>query len=150
MKTGNLVCQLVDVPSRQLTVGLQCAQQAILRELFHLERVFDGFAIATQLRRVRCTGDRQNLEVEVFGQTLIQAQLFLAEMLAQSQGGEIQKAEVHRFFEFVGIRTRQQHPGNVRFDDLETLHRMGEEGRVLQGSNQRLAHGRSFRNVFKM
>ena len=31
------------------------------------------------------------------------------------------------------------------FDDLESVYRMRVEGRVLQGSDQGLAHGRSFR-----
>ncbi len=74
----------------------------------------------------------------------------MAEMLTQSQRSKIQETEVHRLLEFVGIRASQQNPRNVRFDELEILHRMWEKSRVLQGSDQRLAHGRSFRNVFKM
>src|SRR5689334_5212788 len=79
------------------------------------------------------------------GQALVQAQLFAAKMLASFETGEIEEAEIHRLLHFISIGTGEYHPGNMGLDDLEPFYGMRVEGRVLQGSDQGLAHRRSFR-----
>ncbi|MNR05377.1 hypothetical protein D3C85_1214070 [compost metagenome] len=145
VEAGNLAGHLVDVRSGQFAVGLQGAEQLALRELAHLQGVIEHRAGATQLWRLDAPGDRQYFQVQVAGQALVQAQLFAAEVLACIQCGEVEKAEIDRFLHFIGIGAGEQHPGDVRLDDLESIHRMRIKGRVLQGSYQGLAHGRSFR-----
>ncbi|MNT48777.1 hypothetical protein D3C72_1855770 [compost metagenome] len=98
---------LVDVLGGQFTVGLQGAEHLVLRELAHFQRVLDRFAFATQLRRFGATGDRQDVQVQAFGQALVQAQLFVAEVLACGQFGEIEEAEIHRLLDLVGIVASQ-------------------------------------------
>ena len=112
-------------------------------ELTHFQRVFDNRTVAAKLRCIDAAADRQYFQVKTLGQALVEAQLFLAEMLAGTQLGEIEKTEVHRFLELVGKGAGEHHPGNMGFDDLELLYRMRVEGRVLQCGDQSLAHGRS-------
>ncbi len=121
----DLFGHLVDVRAGQLTVGLQGAEQLALRELAHFQRVFDNRAVTAQLRRFGRAGDRQHFKIQIFGQALVQAQLFVAEMPAIFQFGEVQEAEVHRFLQFISVRAGQYDPGNMGLDDLERFHRMG-------------------------
>ncbi|MCY1396535.1 hypothetical protein D9M71_115100 [compost metagenome] len=144
VELGDLPGHLVDVLGGQFTVGLQGAEHLVLRELAHFQRVLDRFAFATQLRRFGATGDRQDVQVQAFGQALVQAQLFVAEVLACGQFGEIEEAEIHRLLELVGIVASQQYPGDMGLDELKLLHRVREQGGVLQRGDQGLAHGRSF------
>ncbi|MNP44863.1 hypothetical protein D3C76_1387430 [compost metagenome] len=93
--------------------------------------------------RFDTAGDWQHFQVQVLGQALVEAQLFATEMLAGVEAGEIEEAEVDRLLDLVGIAAGQQHPGYVRLDHLESVHRMWVEGGILQGGYQGLAHGRS-------
>ncbi|MNJ56898.1 hypothetical protein D3C77_524620 [compost metagenome] len=97
------------------------------------------------MRRFGAAADRQHLQVQVWRQALVQAQLFMAEVLPCFQAGEVEKAEVHRLLDLVGERAGEQNPGDMRLDDLEAIHRMRVEGGVLQGGDQGLAHGQSLR-----
>jgi hypothetical protein len=64
-----------------------------------------------------------------------------AGLAAQRQRAEVHERKTHRLFDLVGKRTRQQHPGAVRFHQLHALHRLrlqvGIERRVQQGGDQR-------------
>ncbi|MNH06508.1 hypothetical protein D3C79_658780 [compost metagenome] len=144
VELGNLPGHLVDVLGGQFAVGLQGAEHLILWKLAHFQGVLDCLAVATQLRRFHATGDRQDVQVQAIGQALVQAQLFITEVFAAGQFGEIEEAEVHRLLDLVGILAGQQHPGNMRLDELKRLHRVREQGGVLQRGDQGLAHGRSF------
>ncbi|MDT4875097.1 hypothetical protein FQZ97_1104400 [compost metagenome] len=125
MKASDLFGQCVDMRFAKLAARLHLSEQLILRELAHFQRVFDGRAIACQLRVLGTTVDRQNFQVQALGQALVEAQLFLAEVFASGQFGEVEEAEIHRFLDLVGIGPGQHYPGNMRLDDLESLYRMG-------------------------
>ena len=116
-------------------------------ELAHLQGVFDHWrsVVDAELRLLFAAAYGQYLQVEALRQALVEAQLFIAEEFAATEFGEIKKAEVNRFFDLVGVRAGEDHPGNVGLDKLEPLYRMRIEGRVLQGGDQGLAHRRSFR-----
>ncbi|MCY1178566.1 hypothetical protein D9M73_189220 [compost metagenome] len=116
-----------------------------MRELAHLQYIFDGRAFAAQLRSLDAAGDGQHFEVQIVGQALVQAQFFSAKVFASLKAGEVEKTEIDRFLHFIGIGAGEQYPGNMGLDDLESLYWMRVEGRVLQGSDQGLAHRRSFR-----
>ncbi|MNE07933.1 hypothetical protein D3C80_1005730 [compost metagenome] len=143
VEAGDLPGQGIDMGGRQFTAGLQGAEQVVLGELAHLQHILECRTFASDLRRLGGAGDRQHFEVEVVGQALIQAQLFATEMLAGVEAGEVEEAEVDRLLDLVGIAAGQQHPGYVRLDHLEPVHRMGVKGGILQGGYQGLAHGRS-------
>jgi hypothetical protein len=144
VEIGNLPRQRIHVLLGQLTIGLQGAQQVAAFELAHLQGILDGCAFAAQSRRFRAAGDRQNLQIQVGCEALVQSQLLGAEVGAGGQFGEVQKTEIHRFLDLVSVRPGQYHPGDMRLDDLEPFHRMRVQGRVLQGGDQGLAHRRSF------
>ncbi|MNI76873.1 hypothetical protein D3C73_1331280 [compost metagenome] len=129
----------------QFAIGLQGAEQAVLRELTHLQYIFDGWAFTAQLRSLGAAGDGQHFEVQIVGQTLVQAQFFSAKVSASLKAGEVEKTEIDRLLHFIGVGAGKQYPGNMGLDDLESLYWMRVEGRVLQGSDQGLAHRRSFR-----
>lgn len=114
-----------------------------MRELAHFQCIFDGRAAAAELWRIGAATDRQYFQIKALSQALVETQLFLAEVLAGAQLGEVEKAEVHRFLDLVGKGAGKHHPGNIGFDNLKLLHGMGVEGRVLQCGDQSLAHGRS-------
>ena len=121
VEMGNLLGHFVDVRSGQFAIGLQRAQQLALRELAHFQHVLDSRAFAAELRRVGAAGDRQYVQVQAFGQALVEAQLFIAEEFAATEFGEIKKAEVNRFFDLVGVRAGEDHPGNVGLDNLKPV-----------------------------
>lgn len=145
MEPGNLPGHFVDVCGGQFAIGLQRAEQLALRELAHFQGVFDNRAVTRDLRRFGTAGDRQHFQIQIIGQALVQTQLFAAEVPARFKAGEIEKAEVDRLFQLIGIGTGEQDPGDMGLDDLESVYGMRVEGRVLQGGDQGLAHRRSFR-----
>ncbi|MCY1399108.1 hypothetical protein D9M71_141570 [compost metagenome] len=116
-----------------------------MRELAHLQQIFDGWPFAAQLRSFGAAGDGQHFQVQIVGQALVQAQLFSAKMLASLKAGKVEKTEVDWFLHFISEGAGENDPGDMGFDDLESFYRVRVEGRVLQGSDQGLAHRRSFR-----
>ena len=84
------------------------------------------------------------------GQALVETQLFAAEMLASVETGEVEEAEVHRFLHFISKGACENDPGDMGLDDLEPIHGMRVEGRVLQGSDQGLAHRRFLQSLGKI
>ena len=95
VEAGDLLSHLVDVRGGQFAIGLQRAEQTVLRKLAHFQGVLDGRAFAAQLRCFGAAGDRQHFEIQILGQALVQAQLFSAEMLASLEAGEVEEAEIH-------------------------------------------------------
>lgn len=145
VEAGNLRGQGVDMGAGQLATGLHGIEQLALGELAHLQGVFQYRATAVELRRRAAAGDRQDLQVQAIGQTLVQAQLFGTEVAACRQLGEVEKAKVDRLFDLVGKGAGEQDPGNMGLDDVEAIYRVRVQGRVLQGGDQCLAHGQSLR-----
>ncbi|MCY1394034.1 hypothetical protein D9M71_89480 [compost metagenome] len=143
VEIGDLPGQGIDVRFAQFAACLHFAEQTFLGELAAFEHVLDGRTGTVQYWRILAAGDRQDFEVQAFSQALVEAQLFLAEVLAGFEAGEVEEAEVHRLLDLVDVGAGEKYPGNVGLDQPEVLYRMREEGRVLQGGDQRLAHGRS-------
>lgn len=92
--------------------------------------------VPAQLRGLGGTSDRQHFEIQILGQTLVQAQFFAAEVFAGIQAGEIEETEVDRFFHFIDVGAGEQHPGNVSLDDLKPIDGVRVQGRVLQCGDQ--------------
>lgn len=90
VESGDLLGHFINVLGGQLTVGLQGAEQAGLRELTHFQHIFDHRAVASQLRRFDAAGHRQHVQIQIFGQALIQTQFFSAEVLARLEAGEVE------------------------------------------------------------
>src|SRR5690606_7958901 len=98
--------------------------------------IFDDRSVAAELWGLFAAADRQNLSVERRRETLVETQLLVAEVLAAGQFGEVEEAEIHRLLDLVGVGAGEQNPGDVGFDDLETVHGVGVKGWILQGGDQ--------------
>ncbi len=124
VELGDPLGQRIDVSVAQFSAGLHLGHQLRLGEFAHLQHVLDRLAGTIQLGRLDATGNRQHFQIKVGRQALVQAQFFLAEVFAGAQLGEVEEAEIDRLLELVGIGAGQDDPGNMRLDDLETIHRM--------------------------
>jgi len=85
-------------------------------EAAHLYRVVERLACAGERGRGGRTGDRHDLEVELWRGAAIERELELAKALACCQRGEIEKAEVDRLFQLVGGVTGEQDARDVRLN----------------------------------
>ncbi|MNE48881.1 hypothetical protein D3C80_1433710 [compost metagenome] len=144
VQVGNFPGQRVDVSGHQLASGQHVGQQAALWKLAHLQYVVEDRSVAAELRSLEAAGHRQDLQVDIRGGALVEAQFLVAEVLAGLAAAEVEKAEVHRLLQLVGVLAGEQDPGDMRLDDFEALHRVGVQGGVLQGFDQGLGHRRSF------
>ena len=134
VEAGQHACQLVNMANGQAAIALQVAEQILLTELASLDQIFDSRAVATQNRRFGAAGNRDNVQVQLGRQAAVQADFFLAEMLALFQRGIVEKAEIDRFLDLVNIVAGQQHPGNMGFNQSKTAYRVVIQVRVLQRS----------------
>ncbi len=64
--------------------------------------------------------DGDDLEVELGGETAVEAQFLLAIEAAFLQGAEIEKAEIDGFLDLVGISPGEQNPGDMGFDQFDS------------------------------
>src|SRR5712691_9633711 len=64
-------------------------------------------------RAIQC----HHLEVQLWCQTAIEAEFFLAEEVSLRQRREIDKAQIDGLFDLVRIRASQHHPRDVRLQD---------------------------------
>ena len=106
---GDLASQIGQQFRGQFSLFLLVVKKLVLSELAHLDDVFESLSLAAQGRSFRSPGDGDHLQVQFFGEPSIQSQFLLAEMFPASEGGEVQEAEIHRFFDLVGIITGQDY-----------------------------------------
>ena len=69
------------------------------------------------------SGDLDHAEIHVRAEASIEAQLFLAVGAAALDGREVQKPQIDRLLELVGVRTRQDDPGAMRFVQPQVVSR---------------------------
>ena len=110
VEAGYQPCNRVQLPWLQFTPAQYTVELRVLGKLQHAHRVFNGIALATEHRLFRCTGYRQHIEVGIRRQAPVQAQLFFAVETALVECGEIEKTEINRLLDLVGIVTGQYHP----------------------------------------
>ena len=118
VKIGQQRTQLVNVCAGQRS-GLQLfGKQRTFGEVPHVHRVFQRRAAAVQHWRLRGAGDARQVQVQRRREPAVQPQFLLAKMPARLQRGVVDKRQSNRFFELVGTVARQQHPGNMGFDQV--------------------------------
>ncbi len=107
---GDAARQRVDL-GRAERAGLHhAAEQRVLPEAAHLDRVVDRLAVAADSRVHLAARQRHHLEVELRRGAAVQPQLLLAIEVSCLQRAEIEKAEIDRLLELVGIVAGEQHP----------------------------------------
>src|SRR5690606_40379351 len=87
---------------------LQFGQQLVLRELAHLQGIFDDRRVFAEAGRLQAAADGYDLTIQRRGKALVEAQLLLAEVLAAGQFGKVEEAEVHRLLDLVGVGASEQ------------------------------------------
>jgi hypothetical protein len=111
-------------PFRQITFKRPGAEQTRLIKAAHLDRIFQCLARTPQIWGLRGPGDWHHLQVKVRRQAGIEPQFFLAKEMPALKGGEIQKTQIDRFLDFVGIIPRQKDVGDMGLEMLYPRHRV--------------------------
>ena len=62
--------------------------------------------------------DGQDLQVDIGAEATVQDELFVEIVVAPAQGGEIEKAEVHRLLDLISKAVGDEDPGDVGLDQL--------------------------------
>ena len=137
MKRGDARGQGIDVCRGQRAVLQQAACQRALRKLAHFHRVLDDGATAFDGWIIGAAGDRHHRLVHGGRKPAIQTQLLVAVMVARLQRGEIEKPQVNRLLDFVGMLPGQYHPRDMGFQHVDTLHRMRVARRIAQCCDER-------------
>ena len=106
----------IDMRRFELSLGCVVAEQALLREFAHPDRVLENLAFSVQPWRFRGSADRDQVEIDARCEPTIQAQFLAAVILPFIKRGKIEKAEVDRLLDFVSVASRQNDPGNMRFE----------------------------------
>ncbi len=73
-----------------------------------------------------------NPEISIGGKAAVETNFFAAEEAAALEGRKVEKAEVERFFELVGMGVGQVDAGNMGFAKFHALGRLRVGGRVEQ------------------
>ncbi len=129
---GHAAREGFDLRGAELTRLRHAVQQGLLREAAHLHRVVEHEARAAEGRRLGRAGHRHHVEVEAGRGAAVQAQLLLAVEAARFQRGEVDEAEAYGLLDLVGEVTGQQHPGDVRLEELDRAHGMRIAARAPQ------------------
>ena len=108
------------MPSR--CSGLQLApirhliHHAVLGHAHHFQDIVHGAAPAPHPHPAPGRGNGQDLQIDLGTEAAVEAEFFLEIVVAAAQGGEVQKPQVHRFFDLVGEVIGDKDPGDVRLD----------------------------------
>ena len=119
MKTRRLSGQAGEQVGAEGPVLLAHVEQLALVELAHADGVFKRLTFATDYRLVGGAGDWHHIQIQVRGQAGVQTQFLLAEMLAASQGGEIEKPEIHGLLDLIGVVAGEDHLRDVGLKNLK-------------------------------
>ena len=135
MKLGNDDRQAIDMCGQKPPASDKAIKLFGCGKALHSNSVFNCRLLA-KYGDLRCTSDGNDIEIKLRRQSAVKPDFFFAIIATQCEAGKIQKAEVNRFFDFIRIASCQQHPGNMRFDQMHTFRRMGIAPRIQQGSDQ--------------
>ena len=135
MKIGHGRRKRIDLRWRERAALRHAIEQRVLREPAHLHRILDRGRRA-EARILRRAADRNDLQVQRRRRAPVQPQFFLAKALARFERGEVEEPEIDGLLELVGVLAREQHPGDVGLDQLDTLGRMRIAVRVEERRDQ--------------
>lgn len=83
------------------------------------EHVFRGVAVDVDDGCFVTSANRHDIQIEIRNEAAVEAQLLLAEVAPELQRAEVQKSQIHRFFQLVGVVAGQKDPRNVRFHQAD-------------------------------
>src|SRR5690606_9245501 len=93
--------------------------------LLESDGVFDGLpSVRTDARRIMRTANRHDVDVDLRRKSPVEPQLLLAEEAPTLERGEVEEVELDRLLDLVSEVPGQQHPGDVRFLQLDCADRM--------------------------
>ena len=117
MKCGDARCQRIEVRAGENALCKQAAGQRVLRKFAHFDCVFKGRCVAGNVRiatahvwTARAAGDFHHGYIKRRRQPAIQAQLLLATTAPRFERAEIEKTQVDRLLDLVGVLPRQYYP----------------------------------------
>ena len=110
VKLGQPMGEAFKVFRPQIAGRQSFAEQRTGCETTHAHRVVDRLTGAMQLRRTLGTAHGHHTEVQRWCKSPVEAQLFLAEMLAQREGTEVDEGQAHRLLQLVCEAFSQQNP----------------------------------------
>ena len=115
--------------------------------IFHRPIASFSFAHFRQLVAIARLNNGNYAHIEFRCTALVERNFLSAKFLTPLQGGIVQKAKVHRLFEFINPVSRDEHKGNVGLNQGDRLlHRMGIEFRLkhlLHQGRQRRIHAQN-------
>ena len=139
---GDFGTDRLAISHRESRRGKAAVELVLVVKLHELDGPFDRLARAADLRVFAGSGDRQGLEIELGGESLIESHLFAAEVGPAFQRGKIEVSKRHRFFEFVDERAGEEHPGDVGFDEADRAGRVGIGGGIEEPLDEQGCAGR--------
>src|SRR5262249_20469176 len=96
-------------------------ERRVLGQPLHFHGPFDDLATAVNLQPGRGARERHDAKINPRGKSAVEANLFLTEVMALFKSAEIQKPEIDRFFDLVGIRASQEDNRDVSLTNLHLL-----------------------------
>jgi hypothetical protein len=100
-------------------------QQPLLIKLAHAHRHLDHGAVPQEVGPLGRAVDLDQIPVQLGCQASVEPQFLLAEMPPELQGAEVREAQVHGFFDLVGVGPGEQNPGDVGFHQVDPLRGVG-------------------------
>src|SRR5215467_5765424 len=93
-----------------------------MRKLTHADGVLDDGAGPADARFAAPAVDGADTEVQLGSQATVQAHFFVTQPATLRRLAQIDEGVVHRAFDLVGESARQQYPGNVCLDEIDSPH----------------------------
>ena len=132
MKSTDELGNFVDVRLSQFSPLETAIELLILREAPHPDSVFHYPALAVEPELLSVPSKGDHVKVQVRGQPAIDTEFLGAEVRSPLEGAEVQKPQVHRFLDLVGVVTCENDPGNMGLDQLHAAHGMREAAGIQQ------------------
>ncbi len=133
---GHILAELS--PHRERDALGSIREQRIIGKLAHAHRVFQHLPDSSHARARIRGADGHHIDIELRREAAVDAQLLFTEVAAFGQRGEIEKTEIHRLLDLVGIGTGQNDPGNMSLNEPRSRYRMRVGRRPEQRRDQRV------------
>ena len=117
----------LEVPPRQYAIELR-----LLGKLLHPDGILDRWSRSVQLRGFRCSRNRDDIEIKVGCQPLVETYFFTAEKVATIEVRKIEKSKIDGFFDLICEAAGQDDPGYMGLDDCDLFNRMMVPGGIFQ------------------
>ena len=112
-------------------------KQRPLLKTAHFQYIFDRRPRVAQSGLSSTAADWHDFKVDLRRGSAVEAQFLLAEMPARLKRRKVEETQRHRFLDFVGELTGEQHPGNMRLDQFNVCHRVRIALRLHHRRDQR-------------